>query len=925
MTRNSDIWIVSSESQCQKMRDCSFDCRMADAIGDVTGRCVKLFVQNDTYPVDTQVLAVIDSTASKVETEYELPARPVIAAQQPEQTAANGHDVGQSPEQSSTPEPTESVQETLQEPAQDAAESSQSLTLESALPVDLDQTRQFLTLLDSTAKAFSFQRYDDDKARVAARKARNAEHKLRGEPKEPDPLARVLHGRLDDCAGRLLRGNKEGAGVFVTVNKTDGQGRKARNIVRVRAVFADLDGVSLKKALQAAALMPHIIAESSRGRWWLFWLVDGLPLDQFRSVQLSIAVKLGSDQSVIDLPRVARLPGFLHQKDKTFLSRIVYPKPGDPVRAPYSAEKILSIFLPVEKRATVKKTTAGVTGKATIPLGLDSEQVTNEIIADLRDALAFLPADDAVESGNRGLSNKLWSDKAYQLKTLNEPGRALFHEYSRKSGFYDEDACDEIFDRAEPTRTSYKAIFAEAQGTGWENPRRRNAEGTADAGSPASVNIGTAMERLSTDPGAVFEPDVLDELKKLRANEYATFARLRAQIKDSKKISMSEFDKLTKPTDDGAAEAASITFREIEPCADPVDGAALLKELASLFTMHAKLPRLAEVVLALWTLLTYLADAADLLPILALGSPEKGCGKTTLLALLTKLVWRPLPAASVSPAALFRVIEQAQPSLLIDEVDSFLKSNEEMRGLLDSGHTRAAAFVLRAVEINKQWTVRQFSTFGPKVLSGIGRLPGTIEDRSLIVTLQRKRAGETVKRLRYKDRMDDVCSQCLRWGIDHKGSIFDAEPALPDFLQNRAGDNWSPLFSIARAVGDGWPELVVEAANEFSGADQAADSGAGVDLLRDIRAAFEDAKRPLPGRVSTRDVIASLVGIEDGRWRDYSRGKDITPRQLAALLRPFLIKPKSIRPDDEKPCKGYTRDQFDDAFARYLPSHAVTT
>ena len=59
-----------------------------------------------------------------------------------------------------------------------------------------------------------------------------------------------------------------------------------------------------------------------------------------------------------------------------------------------------------------------------------------------------------------------------------------------------------------------------------------------------------------------------------------------------------------------------------------------------------------------------------------------------------------------------------RPTLLIDEADSFAKDNEELRGILNSGHIKAAAHVIR----NLKHKPRRFSTWAPKAIAMIGAL-----------------------------------------------------------------------------------------------------------------------------------------------------------------------------------------------------------
>ena len=217
-----------------------------------------------------------------------------------------------------------------------------------------------------------------------------------------------------------------------------------------------------------------------------------------------------------------------------------------------------------------------------------------------------------------------------------------------------------------------------------------------------------------------------------------------------------------------------------EPWPEAVDGAALLEELTALYKKYIVLPPGAAEALAFWTLYTYVYDAADVNPRLQITSPLKRCGKTRVLEAVSLVARHPLLASNVSPSAIFRVIEQSAPTLLIDEADTFVKDNEELRGLLNSGHTRRTAFVLRCVLVGKdQWEPKPFSTWAPMALAGIGRLFPTLEYRSIRIVLKRKLATEKVPRLPVRDDAEPFATlrrQCLSWGRDHVDGLRGAEP-----------------------------------------------------------------------------------------------------------------------------------------------------
>jgi hypothetical protein len=180
---------------------------------------------------------------------------------------------------------------------------------------DRDMASHFLTLL-AEDEAVTSQTFDDT-------------------PEGRKHLAKILHGTLEQHARTLSRLNEERAGVFVTINKTDGCGRMAENIIRVRAVFAGLDGTPLPESWE---LEPHVITASSPGRYHAYWGVSDCPIERFAAVQKAIATRFEGNPVVCDLNRVMRLPGFLHQKREPFLTRIIHQNPAQP----YALAEIIS-------------------------------------------------------------------------------------------------------------------------------------------------------------------------------------------------------------------------------------------------------------------------------------------------------------------------------------------------------------------------------------------------------------------------------------------------------------------------------------------------------------------------------------------------------------------------------------------------------
>jgi RepB DNA-primase from phage plasmid len=186
---------------------------------------------------------------------------------------------------------------------------------------DYNEATGFLDRLK--AKNCTFQTFDD-----------NAERK---NPK----LASILHGSFEEHQKQLAQLNGLGAGVFVSLNETNLTGRKRENIKRVRAVCLDLDGAPLDPVKQCT-LKPHVIVETSPGRYHVYWRVRGLALDDFEDVQRAIAKRFDGDPSVAKLTHVARVPGFDHRKGSPFRTHTVVTND----LPPYNAEEIKGEFPP---------------------------------------------------------------------------------------------------------------------------------------------------------------------------------------------------------------------------------------------------------------------------------------------------------------------------------------------------------------------------------------------------------------------------------------------------------------------------------------------------------------------------------------------------------------------------------------------------
>jgi hypothetical protein len=264
----------------------------------------------------------------------------------------------------------------------------------------------------------------------------------------------------------------------------------------------------------------------------------------------------------------------------------------------------------------------------------------------------------------------------------------------------------------------------------------------------------------------------------------------------------------------------------------------------------------------------------------------------------------------------FTRIEEYRPTILIDEFDAAANGNKEMaeslRGQLNSSFNRSGAHVLKSVPLpGGGWEVRKFSTWAPTCLAGIGRVPDTVADRSVVI-----------RRLRHD------------------------QPKVPKELNDRAQDAWEPLFAIADIAGADWPKRARSAAMALASVDEAeaVEGDFKLMLLSDIRDIFvsefpkglQDHDDKYGPRLATKRLLDELHRLEERSWSAWGKArKPMSDVTLAGMLRGYGIRSGSVRLEKGSTPKGYYLRSFQEAFARYLspispypPSlvrHAATT
>jgi Protein of unknown function (DUF3631) len=336
------------------------------------------------------------------------------------------------------------------------------------------------------------------------------------------------------------------------------------------------------------------------------------------------------------------------------------------------------------------------------------------------------------------------------------------------------------------------------------------------------------------------------------------------------------------------------------------------------------------IVCALWSVHTWFFESFDYTPYLHIFSAEKRSGKTRLLDCLALLVKEPWRAVSPSEAVLYRRVDRLKPTLLLDEVDTIFSNTrndrgEYIRSLLNAGFENGAK-VPRCVGKSADITDQDFGVFCPKALCGIGKvLHDTVDDRCLKIELVRQARDERVERFRKRKAKAVVADikaelEALAKQLELKDTLSNAEPALPDELQDRQQDVAEPLLAIADVAGGKWPESARAAL--IAVCRQEEDASKGVQLLAAMRDIFDTTGDKVP----TREAVERLVAIEEGPWalmfEDALKHDKLSTAaaRLAKLLKPYKIKPRTIKLDNEATAKGYHRSDFESDWKRYLPA-----
>jgi hypothetical protein len=462
----------------------------------------------------------------------------------------------------------------------------------------------------------------------------------------------------------------------------------------------------------------------------------------------------------------------------------------------------------------------------------------------------------------------------------------------------------------------------------------KDADAGAHIGLPTTTSGGTGSWREDHSDTLRGEDVVIiadaDEPGRLDAQIRA--ASLHGKAASAKVVEIPDAKDLAEAISTGWTRERLLALFRDAPEWRPATGAEILDSLMRFSRRFVSLTEPQARAETLWVAHTHAMDAADCTPYLSINSAEKQSGKTRLLEVLQLLVPSAWFTGKVTAAVLVRKIHALAPTLLLDESDAAFSGEKEyaeaLRGVLNTGYRRGGCASL-CVGQGANMTWQDFSTFCPKAIAGIGRLPDTVADRSIPVRLKRARRGD-VERFRERDvkgEAGELQAKMAAWAAANIEALKGARPAIPRSLSDRQADVCEPLLGIADLAGGEWPEAARTALVKLCGDAQRADDSIGVKLLADIHSVFyprENGGNPLPviERIASEELSKALAEMEGRPWAEWGKtGKPITKNRLARFLseRYSIGPPKTMRLPDERRLNGYDREWFEESWESYLP------
>lgn len=273
--------------------------------------------------------------------------------------------------------------------------------------------------------------------------------------------------------------NKQGWGIFWTVNRFNGPRRK-ENCTEVISWAADLDEGSKVEQLErirALPLSPSGIVETARGYHVYFDAKPGANPENYRDIAERVVKALKADTNAKDVCRILRVPGFNHCKsDNPFQVRCIESN-----AVSYSEDDMRAAFpTEVEQKAELRQSmkTVGADDLWEKVYALDCEQALMRLSGTLavnHEQYSFQPTSNGGKNILvNGKGTSCWIDSNGRIGSCDKGGPTIwqwlywFHKDHKRVHSFVRDYFPELFDDIRFSKK--KSTETESQSEEWLAP-----------------------------------------------------------------------------------------------------------------------------------------------------------------------------------------------------------------------------------------------------------------------------------------------------------------------------------------------------------------------------------------------------------------------------------------------------------------------
>ena len=349
-----------------------------------------------------------------------------------------------------------------------------------------------------------------------------------------------------------------------------------------------------------------------------------------------------------------------------------------------------------------------------------------------------------------------------------------------------------------------------------------------------------------------------------------------------------------------AATLANLTEEELQQF-----GQQILDEAVSFLNRFSVLPsRAAGYLLPLFAASNWIYQSFTETPRVHVSAMTYGAGKTRVMKLTGLLCPNPVMMAKITGPALYHIIDEMHPApLQLDEADAIFAQGqraEDLRGILNAGYEYSGR-VYRVVK----GEAAGFPVYCPAMFAGKGKLPQSLEDRSVTVMMTQRRPGQHMDR--FVPKMHDAMGRKIglmlgAWATRIQGPAGDIlwdDP--PEKLADRQVDILTPLYAICEMAGGPWPDRFAEIVEVLVLGGVSTDE---VSPATALLAAIRDVWPQDTERLATHQLAGLLAQQEDG---EFAWPEKVRTTELNSRMRDLGIPPVPMRINGTV-MRGYERN-----------------